>query len=173
VGEFKEQALANTVWAFAKAGHKAPALFDAIAREAPGRVAKFDPQTLSNTAWAFAEAGHKAPALFEAVGKDAHGRLGEFTEQALSNTAWAFAVLDVRCDALFASQEFVRQCEKRAQALIRKKRGLPQLHRWRLWRDECCEAGHAWPTLSAALLEECERAEAQTSAERRVRGSGD
>ena len=128
-------------------------------------MAKFDPQALSNTAWAFAEAGHKAPALFEAVGKEAHGRLSTFNAHDLSNTAWAFAVIDVRCDALFAGPAFARACEKQSAALIREKRGLTQLHRWRLWRDECCEAGHAWPTLSAALLEECERAEAGSKKE--------
>jgi len=36
--EFKPQELANTAWAFATAGHAAPALFDAIGRELAGRV---------------------------------------------------------------------------------------------------------------------------------------
>ena len=47
MGAFKAQGLANTTWAFAKAGHAAPTLFDALAGEMqrPGRVEAFDPQT--------------------------------------------------------------------------------------------------------------------------------
>ena len=58
------QALSNTAWAFATAGHKAPALFEAIARQAQGRVGEFVPQALSNTAWAFAVADARCDALF-------------------------------------------------------------------------------------------------------------
>ena len=62
--EFVPQALANTAWAFATAGHAAPALFDAIGMESAGRMDEFKPQELANTAWAFAKAGHAAPTLF-------------------------------------------------------------------------------------------------------------
>ena len=65
MGGFNPQALANTAWSFAKAGHAAPALFDAIGKEAAGRVGEFNPQELTNTAWSFAKAGHAAPALFD------------------------------------------------------------------------------------------------------------
>eukprot|EP00962_Isochrysis_galbana_P044958 scaffold17563_cov117-Isochrysis_galbana.AAC.1 len=54
VGEFTEQALANTAWAFATAGHAAPALLDAIAAEAAPRVVEFKEQNLANMAWSFA-----------------------------------------------------------------------------------------------------------------------
>ena len=54
VGEFNPQGLANTAWAYATAGHAAPALLDAIAAEAAGRVGEFNPQELSITAWSFA-----------------------------------------------------------------------------------------------------------------------
>jgi len=64
VREFVPQALANTAWAFATAGHAAPALFDAIGMESAGRMDEFKPQELANTAWAFAKAGHAAPTLF-------------------------------------------------------------------------------------------------------------
>eukprot|EP00316_Scyphosphaera_apsteinii_P019076 CAMPEP_0119298496 /NCGR_PEP_ID=MMETSP1333-20130426/673_1 /TAXON_ID=418940 /ORGANISM="Scyphosphaera apsteinii, Strain RCC1455" /LENGTH=49 /DNA_ID= /DNA_START= /DNA_END= /DNA_ORIENTATION= len=47
-------------WAFATAGHKAPTLFQALARVSEGRLAEFNPQNLANMAWAFATAGHKA-----------------------------------------------------------------------------------------------------------------
>ena len=57
VGEFIPQALANTSWAFATAGHSAPALFDALASASAPRVGEFNPQNLINTAWAFAADG--------------------------------------------------------------------------------------------------------------------
>jgi hypothetical protein len=56
VGEFKPQELANTAWAFATAGHAAPALFDAIAAEAAQRVGGLNAQSLANTAWSLAVA---------------------------------------------------------------------------------------------------------------------
>ena len=59
--EFKAQELANTAWEFAKAGHAAPALLDAIAAAAVPRVREFNPQDLANTASAYATAGHAAP----------------------------------------------------------------------------------------------------------------
>ena len=58
VGDFKPQKLANTSWAFAKAGHASPALFDALAAAAASKVGDFKPHELANTAWAFATAGH-------------------------------------------------------------------------------------------------------------------
>ena len=66
ISDFKPQELANTAWAFATAGHAAPALLDAIATEAVrGDLRDFTPQNLANTAWAFAGADHLAPALFD------------------------------------------------------------------------------------------------------------
>ena len=50
VGEFTEQALSNTAWAFATAGHTAPALFEAIAQQAQERVGEFNAQDFANTA---------------------------------------------------------------------------------------------------------------------------
>ena len=64
MGEFVPQALSNTAWAFATAGHKAPDLFEAIAQQAQGRVGEFKAQALSNTAWAFAVADARCDALF-------------------------------------------------------------------------------------------------------------
>jgi hypothetical protein len=43
-GSFKPQELANTAWAFATAGHAAPALLDAIAAAAVLRLRDFNPQ---------------------------------------------------------------------------------------------------------------------------------
>ena len=67
VNEFEPQESSNTVWAFATAGHAAPALFDGVAKAAAPRLHEFKPQNFANTVWAFATAGHAAPALFDAV----------------------------------------------------------------------------------------------------------
>ena len=64
VGEFNPQGLANTAWAYATAGHAAPALLEAIAAEAAGRVGEFNPQDLAITAWAYAVLDVRADALF-------------------------------------------------------------------------------------------------------------
>jgi hypothetical protein len=158
VGEFNAQALSNTAWAFATAGHEAPALFEAIARQAQGRVGEFKEQALSNPAWAFAKAGHEAPALFEAIAKQAQGRVGEFLPQHLANTAWAFAVADARCDALFGGSQFVQACERRGKGLLGTRPHLSQLEVWRQWRDACSADGRSWPTLPAPLLAACQQA---------------
>jgi hypothetical protein len=52
---FNEQALSNTVWAFATAGREAPALLEIISAEVGRRgLNDFNAQDLSNLAWAFA-----------------------------------------------------------------------------------------------------------------------
>jgi len=101
VRELNPQNLANTAWAFAMAGHAAPALFDAIGKESAGRVREFNPQDLANTAWAFATAGHAAPALFDAIGREAARPVRKLNPQAMSNTAWAFATAGHPAPALF------------------------------------------------------------------------
>jgi len=68
LGGFNEQALSNTAWAFAKAGHSSPALFHAISAEVVRRgLDGFNEQDLSNAAWAFAKMGHASSALFGAI----------------------------------------------------------------------------------------------------------
>ena len=63
--EFNPQELANTVWAYANAGHASAALFDAVAAEAtPRRLRDFKPQALANTMWAYAAADVPAAVLF-------------------------------------------------------------------------------------------------------------
>ena len=52
VGDLKSQELANTTWAFAKAGHASPALFDALAAAAASKVSDVKPQESADTAWA-------------------------------------------------------------------------------------------------------------------------
>ena len=67
--KFAEQGLSNIVWGLATAGVEAPALFEAVAREAVPRLGEFADQGLAMTAWAFAKAGVESPALFAAARK--------------------------------------------------------------------------------------------------------
>ena len=60
VSELNAQQLANTAWAFAKAGQSDDKLFAAWARVAEWQVSEFNSQQLANTAWAFANAWAKA-----------------------------------------------------------------------------------------------------------------
>ena len=115
--QFNAQDLANTVWAFATAGHVSPALCDAVEKEAVhGGLREFTPQALANTVWAFAKAEQPAQALFAAVAKAVVAkaaedpRLGEFKPQNLANTAWAFAMADESDKLLFAA--FARAAER-------------------------------------------------------------
>ena len=91
LAEFSEYELATTAWAFASAGHSAPALLDAIAEMAVRRLRDFKPQHLSKMAWAYAKAGHSAPALLDAIAAAAAPQLHRFYPQNLASTAWAFA----------------------------------------------------------------------------------
>jgi len=155
VRELNPQALANTAWAFATAGHAAPALFDAIGREAAGRVREFNPQALANTAWAFATAGHAAPALFDAIGREAAGRVRELNPQALANTAWAFAVLDhLPSESSLFDQRFAHHCDALADEFSLE--ALGQLHQWRLWYVSERACSDALPR--AAVLARCDSA---------------
>ena len=85
------QELANTAWAFAKAGYVDQQLFTCLAQVSVKHLDSFNAQELANTAWAFATAGHSDAQLFEALARVAARRLGQFNTQGLANTAWAFA----------------------------------------------------------------------------------
>ena len=93
LGDFKEQELSNTAWAFATAGHASAELFNAIsATVVRRRLGDLDPQHLSNMVWAFATAGHASAELFNAVSTEVvRRRLGNFNPQDLSSMVWAFA----------------------------------------------------------------------------------
>ncbi|KAJ1453890.1 hypothetical protein M885DRAFT_566853, partial [Pelagophyceae sp. CCMP2097] len=64
---WKSRELSNACWGLVKIGNvEAPALFEAVAVEAPKKIATFNPQDLANTVWAYSTAGVEALALFEA-----------------------------------------------------------------------------------------------------------
>ena len=101
VDEFNPRSLAVMAHAFATAGQKSPALFDAIASESTKRVREFNPQGLANTAWACATAGHASPALFDAIASASMALVGEFKPQELASTAWAYATVGHKSLVLF------------------------------------------------------------------------
>ena len=150
LGEFNSQALANTVWAFAKSRQASPELFDAISAEAMRRgLADFNPQELSNTAWAFANAGHASLERFNLIAAEAvRRRLAGFNEQDLANTAWAFA------SAGHASRELFNAIS--AEAVRRRLGDFSQQHlsntAWAF-----AEAGHKSPELFKAISAEAVR----------------
>ncbi|KAJ8607233.1 hypothetical protein CTAYLR_010370 [Chrysophaeum taylorii] len=101
IREFNPRDLANTAWAFAKAGIEAPHLFAAIADAAHSRLGEFKPPELANTSWAFAKAGIEAPQLFDTIALAARSWLGQFNPQQLAITAWAFATAGIEAPQLF------------------------------------------------------------------------
>ena len=48
IGQFDSQNLANTAWAFAKAGHRSEVFFAALARAAERRTGELSPYTLAS-----------------------------------------------------------------------------------------------------------------------------
>ena len=98
--EFTAQELANTAWAFAKAGQAHEELSAALARVGVQRIGEFDAPQLANTAWAFATAGHSDDILFAASVRAAERRSADFNEQSLANMAWAFATVGEPAPAL-------------------------------------------------------------------------
>jgi hypothetical protein len=63
------QEISNTIWAFAKLDHDAPALLAATEKRSDWFVTEGTPQHIANTAWAFARLGYKSPALFASIEK--------------------------------------------------------------------------------------------------------
>ena len=151
--DFDPQHLANTAWAFAKAGHVSAELFNAISAEVVRRrLGDFNPQALSNTAWAFAKAGHLSTELLNAISAEVVRRgLGDFKPQELSNTAWAFAVWNPpSADKLFGTTSFTTRCAQLEKSFACLD--LSQLHQWSLWREE---RGAQWPGLPKSLRQAC------------------
>ncbi|KAJ8611498.1 hypothetical protein CTAYLR_010479 [Chrysophaeum taylorii] len=102
VDDMTAPSLANSTWAYAKAGLRAPLFFMAVADAFP-RKSKRTPQDLTNAAWAFAKLGVEAPRLFGDIADDAAaaGSLASFEPQHLANLAWAFAKAGIEVRQLF------------------------------------------------------------------------
>jgi len=95
--------LANIVWAFAKLGIEAPAMFEAIEVEAQYKILSFDSQALANLAWAYATAGVEAEALLEAVADRCLEKYTTFNAQNLTNLLWSFSTANFAAPQLFAA----------------------------------------------------------------------
>ena len=92
------QEIANTAWAFAKAGHLDARLSAALATVVRASIDSFKAQELSNTAWAYATAGYSDELLFTTLARAVERHLDTFTAQGLANTAYAAAQLnDMTC----------------------------------------------------------------------------
>ena len=146
--EFNPQNLANTAYAYAKADHAAPALFDAIAAEVVRRlvrrVDKFTPEGLTNLLWGYAKADHAAPALFNAIAAEVARRVDKFNPQDLAKTVWGYAKAGHAAPVLFdaIAPEVARRVDKfNPQDLANTAWGY-------------ATAGHAAPELLDAISKE-------------------
>tara|TARA_B110001452_G_C15204395_1_gene417807 strand:+ start:56 stop:880 length:825 start_codon:yes stop_codon:yes gene_type:complete len=109
VSEANAQELANTAWAFAKAGQLDAQLSEALARAAERRIDEFKAQEISNIAWAYATAGCSDALLFKALARAAEQHLESFSAQGIANTAWAFAKAGHVDSQLFSAMAKVAQ----------------------------------------------------------------
>ena len=155
--KFEPQALGNTVWAYAKAGHASPDLLEAVAKAALPRLHKFEPMALSNLAWAYAKAEHASPELFTAVAQAAlphlrtaklrgarpHPGRARFKPEEMSNMLWAYATAGHAAPHLFKAV---------AQAAPPRLRNFkPQELSNTVWAY--ATAGHASPDLFEAVAQ--------------------
>lgn len=104
--DFLPHQAALVAWAYAKAGHDAPALLDALARQLPQWVGSDEARdTLPIWAWAYATAQHAAPQVFAtlatALVREADAR--RLSPSDIANVAWAYAVAGEPRTDVFAS----------------------------------------------------------------------
>ena len=147
--EFTPQELANTAWAYATAGHAAPALLDAIAEEAAARAARVQAAGARQHGVGVRDGRHAAPALLDAIAEEAARRgLRDFKPQELANTAWAYATAGHAAPALLDAI-----AEEAAGRGLRDFK--PQELANTAWAY--ATAGHAAPALLDAIAEEAAR----------------
>ena len=106
VGEFKARELSALAFAFAKAGHYTPRLFEALEAicALPGyTLSDFKPQAIAQVAWSFATAGRRSPQLFDAMAKAAVPLASDFQPWALAHTAWGYAAAQSRAPRLLGA----------------------------------------------------------------------
>ncbi|KAH8052104.1 endonuclease [Aureococcus anophagefferens] len=143
--------LASACWAFATRSRtplglrdagRAAALFDAIAREAAGRIDDFNAQGLANLAWAYATAGRDAPALY---GDRAASGADSLNPQNLGNTAWAFATAGRDAPRLFDA--LAREAPRKIYSF--RPQNLANLATLSPWRSR--RRGVAWSFSTAGV----------------------
>eukprot|EP00971_Amphidinium_carterae_P166967 3308947-Amphidinium_carterae.1 len=76
--ECNAQELANSAWAFAKAGYLDPEFYKSLARIAEKRASSFNAQELANTVWAYATVGQSDEELFRALARAVEKSLNDF-----------------------------------------------------------------------------------------------
>jgi hypothetical protein len=106
--DFNAQALANTLWAFAKLFHTPPGgLLPALCEQAAARLPDANAQNIANSLWALATLRPEPLPLayIHAAADAAVARLHVSTSQHISNVAWALAKLGVPHDGVMAAAE--------------------------------------------------------------------
>jgi hypothetical protein len=93
----------NLAWAFATAKHKAPNLFDALAKRALNVMPVFNAQDVAQLAWVFAKQQMAAPALFDALVPRAVAVMGGMNPQDIANFSLACATIALPAPAWFAA----------------------------------------------------------------------
>ena len=71
--DLSSQGLANSIWAFATAGHASTPFYEVTGAKVIEEIEEFSPQGIANTAWAFATAGVKSRGcedLFTAISRE-------------------------------------------------------------------------------------------------------
>ena len=165
--------LATLAGAHTSVGRRAPRLFEAIAREAPSKLAgsTTKPRDVSALAWACAMhggGGAEWPAMFQALGETAASNLEQFQPRDLTPLMWSLAAADVASPPLFGSGAFAAYLDEMASGLgsgsekLLETRGgaldLPQMHQmhqWQLWCDERRFGASDACGLPEALRERC------------------
>ena len=94
VAEGTPQAIASTLWAFAKLERIAPKLMAAIEARSEWLVAEGKTQEIANTILSFAKLESNAPKLMVAIEARSDWLVAEGNAQTIANTAWAFAKLE-------------------------------------------------------------------------------
>jgi hypothetical protein len=93
LGEFRPQAVSNTLLALAWAGVYDAGFVEAAIDASRERLQLFESQHLANTAWALQELRHRDEGFMRQVLQQAVAREDELNVQAISNTVYAAAVL--------------------------------------------------------------------------------
>lgn len=132
---FGEQSLSNIAYGFARAEHRATALFTSLGDAASLRLATkgsrpFTEQELSNLSWAFGKMAHPHPTLQRSLASHVAERVTEFSPQGLSNIIWSWSQLGAPDPALLKT--VVVEATRRArefspQSATMVMRALPAL----------------------------------------------
>jgi hypothetical protein len=138
------------VWAFAKAGHKAPALFDTIAQEAVPRLRDLTPQGLANTVWAFVTRPVK---LLDAIAAVTAQRLREFNHSRTSPSRRGPSLSSITSRLRSSIATTSCSCARRSTAFSSLRHCASCTSGSSGGRSQ--ERGAAWPPLPPELARRC------------------